>query len=58
MHDAPPPPLDRRGIGRFRCQRVVSAADMLLNDPCSRRLRLLFSTHRVPVPKHLRNRRL
>src|SRR3989440_721522 len=33
MHDAPPPPLDRRGIGRFRCQPVVSRADMLLNDP-------------------------
>jgi hypothetical protein len=36
MHDAPPPPLDRQGIGRI-CQLAISPADILLNDGSSGR---------------------
>jgi hypothetical protein len=31
MHDAPPPPLDRQGIGRLR-HRAFSHSDILYND--------------------------
>jgi hypothetical protein len=31
MHDAPPPPLDRQGIGRLS-RRAISYGDVLLND--------------------------
>ena len=32
MHDAPPPPLDRQGIGRLRRCAVVSRSDILFNE--------------------------
>src|SRR5215475_13595104 len=39
MHDAPPPPLDRQGIGRLLLCRAVHGADITLNDGTTGRLR-------------------
>jgi len=50
MHDAPPPPLDRRGIGRFGAG-TVSDADMLLNEAICQRLR----THLEILPGGVRH---
>jgi hypothetical protein len=38
MHDAPPPPLDRQGIGRFLAG-LAQRSDITLNDALQRGLR-------------------
>src|SRR5690242_20864657 len=53
MHDAPPPPLDRQGIGRFPLL-VPLGANILLNDAARGRLRdsrdiLCATAQAVPI---------